>query len=165
MTCVEDFEIHRVFMQCALDLADRAAAAGEVPVGAVVVKDDHIIGAGANRREASGDPTSHAEIIAIREAAAAIGDWRLEETALYVTLEPCPMCAGAIINARIPCVVYGCDDPKAGAVRTLYRLLEDSRLNHQVTVVSGVLEEEAACRLTKFFKQIRWRRSEASRND
>jgi tRNA(adenine34) deaminase len=151
-------EIHVPFMQHALRLAKAAAEAGEVPVGAVIVHDGTIIGCGANGREVSGDPTSHAEILAIRDAAAAIGDWRLEETTLYVTLEPCPMCAGAILNARIPMLVYGCDDPKAGAVRTLYRLLEDDRLNHRVEVVSGVLKDDASAMLTAFFKSIRARR-------
>ena len=152
-------DIHRVYMQCALDLADSAAGQGEVPVGAVIVFNDRIVGTGANRRERSHDPTTHAEILAIREASAMLGDWRLENTTLYVTLEPCPMCAGAIVNARIPTVVYGCDDPKAGAVRSLYRLLEDERLNHRVSVLSGVLAEEASLRLTCFFKRLRERRT------
>ncbi len=146
---------HTHFMREALALAEEAGALGEVPVGAVVVHDDRVIGRGANRRQTSKDPTSHAEIIAIREAAKALGDWRLEETALYVTLEPCPMCAGAIVNARIPLVVYGCDDPKAGAVRTLYALLEDPRLNHRAEVIKGVLADEGAALLKAFFARLR----------
>ena len=147
------------FMNEALLLAEAAAAEGEVPVGAVVVLNGAVIGRGANRREQSKDPTTHAEIIAIREAASYMGDWRLEETVLYVTLEPCPMCAGAIINARIPRVVYGCDDPKAGAVRTMYRLLEDSRLNHRAEVVSGVAETACASVLKRFFLTLRKKNS------
>lgn len=153
-----DFPSHAAFMAEALRLATSAADDGEVPVGAVVVHRGAVIGRGANRRESSGDPTAHAEMLAIRDAARAIGDWRLEETTLYVTLEPCPMCAGAIINARIPTVVYGCDDPKAGAVRTLYQLLEDERLNHRVEVVPGVMAEAAASMLTGFFKKLREKR-------
>ena len=143
------------FMTEALRLAETAAAEGEVPVGAVVVLNGTVIGRGANCRERSKDPTTHAEIIAIRDAATHMGDWRLEETVMYVTLEPCPMCAGAIINARIPRVVYGCDDPKAGAVRTMYRLLEDSRLNHRAEVVSGVAKAECAALLKQFFLSLR----------
>ena len=142
-------------MEAALALADEAAGRDEVPVGAVVTKEDHIIGEGYNLRKGTTDPTAHAEMIAIREASKAVGDWRLEGTALYVTMEPCPMCAGAIINARIPVVVYGCDDPKAGAVRTLYTLLNDSRLNHRAEVIFGVLAEQAEKRLKEFFKKLR----------
>ena len=143
------------YMREALALAASAAQQGEVPVGAVVVLNDQIIGRGANLRETSKDPTTHAEIIAIREAAEHIGDWRLEQSVMYVTLEPCPMCAGAIINARIPKVVYGCDDPKAGAVRTMYQLLEDPRLNHRAEVVSGMLADESAALLRDFFSKLR----------
>ena len=143
------------FMQAALRLAADAAIRGEVPVGAVVVLDGQIIGSGANLRESSKDPTTHAEIIAIREAAAHMRDWRLENTVLYVTLEPCPMCAGAILNARIPRVVYGCDDPKAGALRTLYHLLEDPRLNHRAAVLPGVEAEASARLLRAFFSKLR----------
>jgi tRNA(adenine34) deaminase len=146
-----------MFMNEALLLAEEAASLGEVPVGAVVVLDGRIIGRGANCRESSNDPTTHAEILAIRDAANHLGDWRLENTALYVTLEPCPMCAGAIINARIPRVVYGCADPKAGAVRTLYQLLEDPRLNHRAEVTVGIAEERAAALLRNFFAKLRGR--------
>jgi tRNA(adenine34) deaminase len=143
------------WMREALIEAKGAYDLGEVPVGAVVIVGGAVVGRGSNRRESAADPTAHAEMIAIREAAKARGDWRLEETCLYVTQEPCPMCAGAIVNARIPRVVYGCDNPKAGSVRTLYRLLEDSRLNHRVEVVRGVLGEECGTLLTTFFKQLR----------
>lgn len=148
-----------LFMNEALLLAEKAASNDEVPVGAVVVLDGRIVGRGANLRETSKDPTTHAEILAIREAAHHMGDWRLENTTLYVTLEPCPMCAGAVINARIPRVVYGCDDPKAGAVKTMYRLLEDPRLNHRAEVVSGVLHDKAAMLLKRFFARLRRDRS------
>src|SRR5512139_3576119 len=119
------------FMGIALDEARAAAAAGDVPVGAVIVQGGVIIGRGRNRRETDGDPTAHAEVVALREAAKAIGHWRIEAT-LYVTQEPCPMCAGAIVNARISRLVYGCTNPKAGAVTTLYQIPTDSRLNHRV---------------------------------
>ncbi len=142
-------------MNVALTLAEEAADKGEVPVGALIVQGDQIIGRGANCREGSGDPTTHAEVLAIRDAARHMGDWRLEHTVLYVTLEPCPMCTGAILNARIPRVVYGCRDPKAGAVRTLYQLLEDPRLNHRAEVVEGVCEERAAQLLRDFFSKLR----------
>jgi tRNA(adenine34) deaminase len=146
---------HERFMEAALSLAETAAGLGEVPVGALVVHEDRVIGRGYNLKESSGDPTAHAEIAAIREAAKAIGDWRLEQTALYVTLEPCAMCAGAIVNARIPLVVYGCDDPKAGAVKSLYTLLDDPRLNHRAEVVSGVLSQRASALLSAFFESLR----------
>jgi len=142
-------------MREAIAEAEAAFAVAEVPVGAVVTAGDAVIGRGSNRRESAADPTAHAEMIAIREAATALGDWRLEGTCLYVTQEPCPMCAGAIVNARIPRIVYGCDNPKAGSVRTLYRLLEDSRLNHRVDVVRGLLADECGALLTRFFKQLR----------
>lgn len=143
------------YMDLAIDLAEEAARRGEVPVGAIVVVDGGIVGRGANRRESSQDPFAHAEIIAMREAAAAVGSWRLENATLYVTLEPCPMCAGAIVNARVPKVIYGCDDPKAGAVKTLYKLLEDPRLNHRCEVISGVRAEKAASLLSSFFATLR----------
>jgi tRNA(adenine34) deaminase len=145
------------FMQAALDEARRAAALGEVPVGAVVVSGGAIIGRGGNRRERDADPTAHAEILAIREAARAVGGWRLSGATLYVTQEPCPMCAGAIVNARLDRVVFGCDNPKAGAVRTLYRLLEDARLNHRVAVEGGLLAAECGALLTGFFEELRKR--------
>jgi tRNA(adenine34) deaminase len=144
-------------MTRALELARAAAAMGEVPIGAIVYRlaDGAIIGEGANRREADHDPTAHAEVLAIRHAAAAIGDWRLEGCGLAVTLEPCPMCAGAIVNARIERLVYGAVDPKAGACGTLMRLTEDPRLNHRVTPVGGVMAEESAALLRAFFAKLR----------
>jgi tRNA(adenine34) deaminase len=137
--------------------AKRAAELGEVPIGCVVVHNltDRIIGRGFNRRETDHDPTAHAEILALREAARALGHWRLLDCTIYVTLEPCPMCAGAIVNARVPRLVYGCDDPKAGAVRTLFQLCEDARLNHRVDVTAGVLADECASLLQDFFKAQR----------
>jgi tRNA(adenine34) deaminase len=145
------------WMREAIDLAAGAAAAGEVPIGCVVVHDPsgRVVGRGANRREADHDPTAHAEILAMREAGRTLGHWRLVDCTLVVTLEPCPMCAGAIVNARIPRIAYGCDDPKAGAVRTLYQLCTDARLNHRVEVTPGVLGEECAELLRAFFRAQR----------
>src|SRR5262245_17168298 len=122
------------YMREAIAEAEKAAALGEVPVGAVVVVDGAIVGRGGNRRESAADPTAHAEMIAIREAAQRIGGWRLVGATLYVTQEPCPMCAGALVNARVERVVFGCDNPKAGAVKTLYKMVEDPRLNHRMAV-------------------------------
>jgi tRNA(adenine34) deaminase len=139
-------------MELALRQAEEAAAADEAPIGAVIVQGDRILAAARNEREALRDPTAHAEMIAITQAAAALGNWRLEGCTLYVTLEPCPMCAGAIVQARLPRVVYGAVDPKAGAVRSLYRLLEDSRLNHRAEVVEGVLAERCGRLLSEFFQ-------------
>ena len=143
------------WMAQALEQAFAAATADEVPVGAVIVRDGTIIAASANQRESLHDPTAHAEMIAITQAAAAIEDWRLERTTLYVTLEPCVMCAGAILQSRIPRIVYGATDPKAGAVLSLYRLLEDPRLNHQCSVTGGVLSEPCSRVLTEFFEAKR----------
>jgi len=142
-------------MELALDEARAAGAIGEVPIGAVLVWQGNIIGRGHNRRESSNDPTSHAEMLAIREAAIRLDSWRLLETTLYVTLEPCPMCMGAIILARIPRVVYGCRDPKAGAAGSLYDLSCDERLNHRVEVVEGVLQQECSSLLSDFFRLLR----------
>lgn len=146
---------HAKYMQLALEQAGLAAAQAEVPVGAVVVDGDQVIGRGYNRRALDADPTAHAEVVALREAARARGSWRLEGTRLYVTLEPCPMCAGALVNARVAQVVYGCADPKAGALRTLYALCEDPRLNHRVEVVRGILAEACGRALTEFFAELR----------
>ena len=144
-------------MQRALDLASNAAEQGEVPVGAIVYETDtgSILGKGANTREMHKDPAGHAEFIAILEACKAINSWRLNHCTLVVTLEPCPMCAGLIVNARVGRVVYGADDPKAGAVRTLYQLCEDDRLNHSSEVIPGVLAEESSQMLKDFFQQLR----------
>jgi tRNA(adenine34) deaminase len=146
------------WMTVALSEADAAAATGEVPVGCVVVgADGNELGRGRNGREALADPTAHAEVIAIRAAAAHIGGWRLEGATAFVTLEPCAMCAGALVLARVSRVVYGCADPKAGAVRTLYSIGRDPRLNHQFEVVEGVLESACRERLQLFFAALRAR--------
>ncbi len=147
--------MHEHFMRMALEEAAAARDEDESPVGAVVVLDGRVIGRAHNQREQLRDPTAHAEMIAITQAAAAIGSWRLERATLYVTLEPCPMCAGAILNARIATLVYGAPNPKAGAVRTLYRLLEDPRLNHRCQIVPGVLADECGRLLTAFFERQR----------
>jgi tRNA(adenine34) deaminase len=144
-------------MRQAITLAEHAASVGEVPIGCIVVDDltGEIIGHGLNRRETDHDPTAHAEILALREAAKHRGHWRLTDCTLVVTLEPCPMCAGAIVNARVPRLVYGCDDPKAGAVRTLYQVCENPKLNHRVDVTAGVLAGECAKLLQDFFRAQR----------
>lgn len=146
------------FMGHALALAEAAAARGDVPVGALVVREGRIIGVGHNRREIEADPTGHAEIVALRDACRSAGRWRVDGATLYVTLEPCPMCAGAIVNARVARLVYGADDPKAGAVRSLYEICSDPRLNHRVDVRAGVLAEPAAALLRDFFRRARARR-------
>jgi len=143
------------FMREALSLALEAAAAGEVPVGAVVVKDGAVVGRGHNRPVVSRDPTAHAEVMALRDAAEGIGNYRLANCILYVTLEPCAMCAGAIMNARIRRVVYGAADPKSGACGSVVDLFAENRLNHHATVVGGVLAEEAAKMLQDFFSARR----------
>ena len=143
------------YMGYALGEAHRAMEAGEVPVGCVIVHEGHLIAKAHNQREMLQDPTAHAEILAITAAAAHLGSWRLEQTKLYVTLEPCPMCAGAIILARIPQVYYGAADPKAGACGTLMNLLEDERFNHQPAVTPGLRAEECGALLTGFFRAIR----------
>jgi tRNA(adenine34) deaminase len=144
-------------MRRALTLAGLARSAGEVPVGAVVYETEtgRVLGEGFNRRESDKDPTAHAELIAVREACRVLGDWRLNLCTLAVTLEPCPMCAGLVVNARIGRVVYGADDPKAGAVRTLYTIPDDRRLNHRAEVAAGVLAEECAAVLRVFFRDLR----------
>jgi tRNA(adenine34) deaminase len=139
------------FMQVALDEARAAADADEVPVGAILVKDGQILARGNNRTIRDCDPTAHAEIIALREAARFASNYRLMGTTLYVTIEPCAMCAGAIIQARVPRVVYGADDPKGGAVRSCFEVLSHAKLNHQVEVTPGVMAEECSAILQKFF--------------
>jgi tRNA(adenine34) deaminase len=159
-------EVDVQWMQVALQEAHEAAAAGDVPVGAVVVVDGGVrspggalpegrcIIRGRNRREADGDPSAHAEIVALRAAAAQLGTWRVEGT-LYVTQEPCPMCAGALVNARVRRLVFGCLNPKAGAVVSLYQIVTDQRLNHRVEVRGGVLAEECAAVMREFFAKLR----------
>lgn len=142
-------------MQEAIDEAKKAEQIGEVPIGAVIVKNGEVIGRGHNRREIDNDPTAHAEMIAIREASERTGAWRLLDCTLYVTLEPCPMCAGAIVQARVPVVVYGAPDPKAGCAGTLMNLLQEERFNHRVDVVDGVLREECGELLSEFFRNLR----------
>ena len=143
------------FMYEALRQAERAAAEGEVPVGAILVHENTIVTRGRNTRERQQDPTAHAELIVIREAAEKLQSWRLTGTTLYVTLEPCPMCAGAMLQARIPRLVFSTWDPKAGACGSLFALHEDNRLNHQIVVTHGVLENESRDLLQRFFQGLR----------
>lgn len=150
-----DHELHRAYMRLALQEAQAAALENEVPVGAIIVHRNRLIASAHNQREQLRDPTAHAEILAMTQASAALGSWRLEECTLYATLEPCPMCAGAIVQARIPLLVYGTADPKAGAVTSLYQLLGDPRLNHRCDVVSGILAEECGAVLSDFFRHQR----------
>jgi len=142
-------------MRLALGLASEAGRAGEVPVGAVVVRGGEVIGRGANAREAAQDPTAHAELLALRQAAARVGSWRLDGSSLFVTLEPCPMCAGALVLARVGRLVFAVPDPKAGACGTLYNLCSDPRLNHELAVDRGVLAGECAGLLTDWFRSRR----------
>jgi tRNA(adenine34) deaminase len=142
---------HEHWMRLAIAEARRALDHDDVPIGAVVVRDGEVIGAGRNERELRQDPTAHAEAIALREAAAAVGSWRVLDSTLYVTLEPCAMCAGAIVLARVPRVVYGCTDPKAGAAGSVLDVLAEPRLNHRPEVTGGVLARESAALLTDFF--------------
>lgn len=143
---------NRHWMSRALELAQEAANAGEVPVGAVLVRNDEIIGEGRNQPIGACDPTAHAEIVALRTAAARVGNYRLMDSTLYVTLEPCPMCAGAIIHARVARVVFGATDPRAGAAGTMCNLLQTDFLNHRTEVISGVLAVECATLLREFFR-------------
>jgi tRNA(adenine34) deaminase len=142
-------------MKKALDQAALAYEEGEVPVGAVVVHGEKVIAEAHNQRETLNDPTAHAEIIAITQAAESLGSWRLLDCTLYVTLEPCPMCAGAIVQARIPCVVYGASDAKAGACHSLFQITADLRLNHQSAVLGGVMQEDCKAILQHFFREQR----------
>ena len=150
-----DARKHEHYMQLAIEQARQAEAAGDVPVGAVIVRDGQLVAAAHNQREQLRDPTAHAEMIAITQAAEAVGSWRLTGCTLYVTLEPCPMCAGAILQARLPQLIYGAADPKAGAVETLYRLLADPRMNHQTEVLAGLLGVECGKLLSDFFAEQR----------
>lgn len=147
--------VHEHFMQLALEEARAAMFENEVPVGAIIVRDARVIAAAHNQREQLHDPTAHAEMIAITQAAEALGSWRLDDCALYVTLEPCPMCAGAILQARLPQVIYGARDPKAGAVHSLYQLLADPRLNHRTQATPDVLAGPCGQILSEFFQAQR----------
>lgn len=155
---MELFEKDHLYMKEAIKEAIKAEALGEVPIGAIIVYEDKVIARAHNLRETTQNATTHAELMAIQQACEVLGSWRLEETTLYVTLEPCPMCAGAILQSRIPRVVYGARDPKAGCVHSLYQLLNDSRLNHECDVTEGVLADECGLMLTNFFKGIRERK-------
>jgi tRNA(adenine34) deaminase len=146
---------HEDWMKIAIEEAQKAGAIGEVPIGAIVVKDGEIIGRGFNLRETDHDPTAHAEMIAIRQASQQINAWRLSGCTLYVTLEPCPMCAGAIVQSRVDVVVFGATDPKAGCAGTLFNLLEEPRFNHQPIVLAGILEQECGDLLRTFFRELR----------
>ncbi|HTG34472.1 MAG TPA: tRNA adenosine(34) deaminase TadA [Thermoanaerobaculia bacterium] len=147
----------QVWMMEALAEARRAAGIGEVPIGAVVVRDGVVVGRGHNRRETDGDPLAHAEILAIRQAASVAGGWRLAGCTMYVTLEPCAMCAGALVNSRVERLVYGAPDPKAGYCGTLGNVVQDPRLNHRLEVMAGVMESESAALLRGFFASLRRR--------
>ncbi len=148
-------EMDEAYMRMALAEAEQAMAEDEVPVGAIVVRQNRVIASAHNQRETLRDPTAHAEMIAITQAAESVGSWRLDDCRIYVTLEPCPMCAGAILQARIPYLIYGAADPKAGAVHSLYRLLEDGRLNHQTQVAASVLSSPCGEILSEFFRRQR----------
>lgn len=153
-TAVDNYN-HEYWMQEAIVEARKAEALGEVPIGAVIVRSDEIIGRGHNLRETTFDATAHAEMVAIRDASRHLDAWRLLECRLYVTLEPCPMCAGAIVQARVPQVIYGTTDPKAGCAGTLMNLLQEPRFNHMTEITHGVLQEECAALLTRFFRRLR----------
>ena len=157
--------MHEEYMRMALELAKQAAAEGEVPVGAVIVKDGKVVGSGRNSTETDKDPTCHAEIKAIRQAAAALGGWRLPGCSMYVTAEPCSMCAGAIVLARIEELYIGTTDPKAGACVSLYSIPTDSRLNHRVKLSVGILQEECSAVLKEFFKKLRNSKTESIARD
>lgn len=152
------FEKDRIFMNQALEEAKKAALLGEVPIGAVLVYEGEIIARAYNLRETTQNATTHAELMVIQEACKKLGSWRLEQTTLYVTLEPCPMCAGAILQSRVPRVVYGARDIKAGCVDSLYHLLNDARFNHECDVTEGILAEECGQILTDFFRALRERK-------
>lgn len=146
---------HAGYMREALAEAEKAYALGEVPIGAVVVLDGAVIGRGHNQRELLKDSTAHAEVLALREAARRMGDWRLNGTVVYSTIEPCPMCAGAMVQFRVKTLVYGAADPKAGAVDSVIDVVRQPRFNHQVEVVAGVLEEECRSIIRRFFRELR----------
>lgn len=149
------FKTDEAFMASALAEAEKASAAGETPIGAVLVVNDNVIAAAHNMRETWQDPTAHAEAIVLREASAKLGRWRLSDATLYVTLEPCLMCAGALVLARVNRVVYGCRDGKAGALGSVYDVVRDGRLNHRYAITSGILEVECRAVLQQFFEKLR----------
>ena len=153
-------EQDQIFMRVALNEASKAEGLAEVPIGAVIVKDGVIIGRGHNLRETEQDPTAHAEMLAIRQAAATLGSWRLLDCTLYVTLEPCVMCMGAIILARIPYLVFGCRDPRVGAAGSIYNFAQDERFNHRVEVREAVLEQQCSNQLSDFFRRLREQKRE-----
>jgi tRNA(adenine34) deaminase len=158
----EERKLYEAWMEKAIAEAGKASLLGEVPIGAVLVHEGIIVGRGHNLRETTADPTAHAEIIAIRAASETLGAWRLSGCTLYVTLEPCPMCAGAIVQARIPLVVYGTPDPKAGCAGTLMNLLQEPRFNHRTELVADILREDCAALLTDFFRSLRLNRKQAA---
>jgi len=153
------------YMRMAVEAAKIAEENGDVPIGAVIVKDGKIIGRAYNQREQLQDPTAHAEIIALTQAAAAVENWHLNGCTIYVTLEPCPMCAGALVLSRMDRLVYGCDDPKTGAVKSLYNIVTDDRLNHRLEVTSGVLADECSKQLQNFFAKRRAENNKLKTND
>ena len=152
------------WMKKAITLARQAESVDEVPIGAIIVKDGGIIGRGFNQRESRNDPSAHAELLAIRQASRKLNAWRLTGTTLYVTLEPCPMCMGAILLARLERVVFGCHDPKGGAAGSLYNLAADPRFNHQVELTSGIMQQECSEMLSAFFRNLR-QEKKTSRRD
>ncbi len=154
-----------IFMKMAIEEALKAEELGEVPIGAIIVYKDEVIARGYNIRETKQTALGHAEISAIEEACKVIDSWRLEETTLYVTLEPCPMCAGAIIQSRIPRVVFGAQDPKAGCGGSIYNLLQEEQFNHRCDVTTGILEEECSSLLTNFFRALRSRKKKLPNED
>lgn len=157
LTQEEKRSVHEKYMKEAMKQAKKAAALGEVPIGCVIVHEGKVIGRGYNRRNTDKSTLSHAEITAIKRASRALADWRLEDCTLYVTLEPCQMCAGAIVQARIPEVIIGCMNPKAGCAGSIYNMLEEPAFNHQVRVFRGILEDECSLMLKNFFKGLRQR--------
>jgi tRNA(adenine34) deaminase len=153
---MNDNKKDQIYMKTAIEQAQIAEENGDVPIGAIIVYENQIIGRAYNQREQLQDPTAHAEIISLTQAAAFLESWRLHGCTMYVTLEPCPMCAGAMVLARIDRLVYGCDDPKTGAVKSLYNIVNDERLNHTINVTSGVLAEECSELLQQFFRRRRF---------
>jgi tRNA(adenine34) deaminase len=158
----DDFSGDVRHMKTAIDQAFIAEENGDVPIGCVIVHEGRIVAKAYNQREQLQDPTAHAEIIALTQAAAAVGSWRLHGCTVYVTLEPCPMCAGALVLARVDRLVYGCDDPKTGAVRSLYNIVQDDRLNHHLVVTPGVMADACSAQLRDFFRR---RREEKKQSD